>query len=151
MNAIFEPAQREIIRYHDGATVVSRDPLILEGRMRQAAAMRSTSVEKIINGANVANKPDATEEERAEAYQNTEALCMIVTEVFGLKLAPETAEVWGMQTEPGCADMAHCIGVVDAFYRELQKKNPPTDSPPASMPSTASISATPPITNTSSV
>ncbi len=148
---IFAPKDREIIEYQDGKQKRSADPLVIEGRLRVSAASRGTSMDRIVAGANAANKPDATEEERAEAYQATEQLCVITAEVFGLKLSPETAEAFGMQTEPGCADMAHCIGVIDAFYRYLEKKNPRADSPPASMPSTASISETQPITNTSSV
>ncbi len=149
--SIFTPQERAIISYHNGKEVVSADPLVIEGRLRVSAASRQTSIERVINDANSASKPDATEEEKAEAYQATEQLCVMVAEVFGLKLAPETAEAFGMQTEPGCADMAHCIGVVDAFYRDLEKKNPRAGSQPGSTPSTASISETQPITNTSSV
>lgn len=149
--SIFTPQDRAIIRYHNGKDVVSADPLVIEGRLRVSAASRGTSMDRIIKGANAANKPDATEEEQAEAYQATELLCGIVAEVFGLKLAPETSEALAIQSEPGCADMAHCIGVIDAFYRDLEKKNPRADSQPGSMPSTVSISETQPITNTSSV
>lgn len=148
--SIFTPKDRAIIAYHDGKSVVSADPLVIEGKLRVGAASRGTSMDRIIKGANAANKSDATEEEQAEAYQATEQLCEIVAAVFGLKLAPETSVALGIESEPGCADMAHCIGVIDAFYRDLEKKNPRADSQPGSTPSTVSISEPQPITSTSS-
>lgn len=147
--ATFTPKAREIFAYNNGKAPVAADPLVIEGRLRVAAVARGTTIDKVIASANLSIKPDATEDEQAEAYQSTETLCAIATEVFGLKLAPYTAEALGMETEPGEADMTFAIAVVDHFYRFLEKKNQPTDSRPGSTPSTASISGTPPTTNMS--
>ena len=142
------PANRDIFEYHNGKDFVRADPLIIEGRFRIAAVNRGTTIDAVIDGANLLVKDGSTEEEKAGAYQATEMLAQIATEVLALRLAPHLAEALGIQTEPGSADLAHAIGIVDFFYRELEKKNRRGVSPPASMPSTASTSATPQTTNT---
>ena len=121
---------------------------LIHFRVPEGQGHQSTSIDKLIDSANAVNVAEATEEQIVEGYQCAETLAVVATEVFGLKLAPETATAFGIETAPGIADMLHCVSVVDAFYRDLEKKNPPTDSRLASMPSTASTLATPQTTNT---
>ena len=131
----FQPRQRQVFRYHNGKEIVSADPLMLRGQLRLAAIQQGTSVDKLIDSANGVDMENATDIQVAEGWQAAFLLSEIVTAIFSLK----------------DVDVAHALGVLHAFHEYLEKKNPPSASPPTSTPPTASTSAIPPTTATSSV
>jgi hypothetical protein len=132
----YEPKQKEIFRYHNGKEIVAVDPLLMRGNIRLVAVQHGSTIDTLLEGANRVDDENEDEMKFAEAWQCILTLQAVAADAF--QLTPE-------------ADLAHALGVVNAFYGYLEKKNPPTEPTPASMPSSASIAGIPQTTNTSSV
>ncbi len=143
MEDTFNPPSKQIYSYNNGEKVVRADPLLIQGKLAQAAIRRGKSIANIIASANKTDLKDISDIDLMDAWASVEMLADIATESFDLvPFNPATGNG---------ADMAHAIGLVDHYYRWCEKKNQQPDLLSTSSAHATSTSATPPTTATSSV
>ena len=124
MNDAYEPTQRAIYRYHDGAKIVYADPLATLAREKMVALQMGKDVDKLIDQSRAKDAAKASDIELAQAWTALNDLAEISRQTFGLaEFNPETGEG---------ADMAHALGVLNHFHLWLEKKNQTLASPSTS-------------------